>query len=153
MQIRSIAFKDGKEMPSLYTCDGNKINPPLYFSEVPHGTKSFVLLMQDPDIPDSAKQNLSIDVWDHWIVFNIPGDTREIEENTIPIGKYGRNTNGNNTYASPCPPYGIHRYIFNLYALDSMLSLPEGVTKDEVINAMQDHILVEAELIGLYERK
>ncbi|MFA6325119.1 MAG: YbhB/YbcL family Raf kinase inhibitor-like protein [Candidatus Paceibacterota bacterium] len=153
MQIKSLAFKDNKEIPSLYTCDGNKINPPLEFLHVPHRAKSLVLIMEDPDIPESAKQNMNIEVWDHWIVFNIPPQTHMIEENTVPIGLYGRNTNGNNSYNPPCPPYGIHRYIFYLYALDAILELPQGVKKQDVFDAMEGHVLEEAKLIGLYQRK
>ena len=153
MQLKSLAFKDGKEIPSLYTCDGNKINPPLEFLEVPHKAKSLALLMYDPDIPESAKQNMNIEVWDHWVVFNIPYNVRSIEENAIPIGIYGRNTNGNNTYTPPCPPYGAHRYIFNLYALDTMLPLPKWASRQDVLDAMDGHILEEAKLIGIYQRK
>jgi len=152
MQLKSLAFKDGKEIPTLYTCDGNKINPPLSFLDVPHKTKSLVVLMYDPDIPESAKMTMNIKVWDHWVVFNIPHDVTEIEENTLPIGVYGRNTNGKNEYAAPCPPYGVHRYVFNVYALDGMLDLPAGVSRQDVLEAMEGHILDQAELIGLYQR-
>jgi hypothetical protein len=153
MQLKSLAFKDGKEIPNEYTCDSStRINPPLSFSEVPLHTKSFVLILEDPDIPEDSKQRLGIQVWDHWVLFNIPGDTREIEENTIPIGVSGINTNGNIEYTPPCPPYGVHRYIFKLYALDTMLSLPEGSTKDDVLSAIRGHVLGEAELIGRYQR-
>lgn len=152
MKIQSIVFKDGGEIPKLYTCDGNKINPPLSFSDVPFKAKSLALIVYDPDIPESAKQNMNIDVWDHWVVFNIPHDIRNIEENTTPIGIYGRNTNGNNTYTPPCPPYGVHRYIFDLYALDTMLSLPKGASRLDVLEAIQGHILDQAELIGTYQR-
>ena len=153
MKLQSLAFKNGGEMPSLYTCDGNKINPPLEFLEVPFKTKSLALLMYDPDIPDSAKQNMNIEVWDHWVIFNIPHDIRNIEENTVPIGIYGRNTSGNNNYTPPCPPYGAHRYIFDLYALDIMLSLPKGVNKQDILDAMDGHVLDQTELIGIYQRK
>jgi Raf kinase inhibitor-like YbhB/YbcL family protein len=153
MQLQSLAFKNGGEMPSLYACDGNKINPPLNFLDVPFKAKSLALLMYDPDIPDSAKQTMNIKVWDHWVVFNIPHDVRMIEENTAPIGIYGRNTNGTDAYTPPCPPYGTHRYIFDLYALDAMLSLPAGVSRQDVLDAMEGHILEEAELVGIYQRK
>ena len=153
MELKSLAFKNGEEMPSLYTCDGNKINPPLEFSEVSLKAKSLALLMYDPDIPESAKQTMNIKVWDHWVVFNIPHDVRTIEENTAPIGVYGRNTGGRNEYTPPCPPYGVHRYIFDLYALDKTLSLPVGVSRQDVLDAMAGHILDQAELIGVYQRK
>ena len=153
MKLKSLAFRDNGELPKLYTCDSSsRINPPLSISEVPLHTKSFVLILEDPDIPQVSKQNLNIQAWDHWILFNISHDIREIEENTIPIGVAGKNTNGNTQYAPPCPPYGIHRYIFKLYALDTTLSLPEGSIKDEILDAMQGHILDEAELIGRYQR-
>ena len=153
MKLKSLAFKNGGEIPSLYTCDGNKINPPFSFSEVPHKTQSLALFMYDPDIPESAKTSMNIKVWDHWIVFNIPPEIRMVEENSVPIGIYGRNTNGNNNYTPPCPPYGVHRYIFDLYALNTMLSLPAGVSRQDVLDAMEGHILDEAELIGIYQRK
>ena len=108
--------------------------------------------MYDPDIPESAKTSMNILVWDHWVVFNIPHDVRSIEENSVPVGTLGRNTSGTNAYTPPCPPYGTHRYFFKLYALDTMLSLPAGVSKQEVIDAMDGHILDEAELIGIYQR-
>ncbi len=153
MNIQSPSFENGKEIPSKYTCDGEGINPSLIIGDVPIEAKSLVLLMDDPDIPDSAKQSFGIEVWDHWVVFNMPPDVKEIKENSTPPGVLGKNTRGNMAYGSPCPPDREHRYFFKLYALDSMLNLAEGAMKQEVIDAMQGYILAEAELMGRYNRK
>jgi|SRR3989338_2783889 len=152
MKLTSPAFTEGGKIPSKYTCDGQNINPPLQFSDVPKGAQALVLVMDDPDIPDFAKEKFNIEVWDHWVIFNIPADTREIPEGKNPPGKLGRNTGGNNTYGGPCPPDREHRYFFKLYALDAELELPEGATKAEVEKVMKNHVLAEAKLMGMYER-
>ena len=152
MKLTSSAFKEGGKISSKYTCDGENIIPSLTFFDVPAKTKSLVLVMDDPDIPDFVKQKFGIKVWDHWIVFNIPPETREVHEGKNPLGLLGKNTGGKNTYGGPCPPDREHRYFFKLYALDTKLDLPEGVTKSEVEAAMEGHILAEATLIGRYER-
>ncbi|HLD40017.1 MAG TPA: YbhB/YbcL family Raf kinase inhibitor-like protein [Candidatus Nanoarchaeia archaeon] len=152
MKITSPAFTDGGKIPSKYSCDDQNINPALNFSDVPIEAMSLVLIMDDPDIPNFAKQKYNTEVWDHWIVFNIPPTTRNVSEGKNPPGDLGRNTNSNNSYGGPCPPDREHRYFFKLYALDSELNLPEGSTKAEVEEAMQGHILAEAKLMGRYER-
>lgn len=152
MKLTSPTFTEGGKIPSKYTCDGQNINPPLTFSDVPAKAKSLVLIMDDPDIPETAKKNFNVSVWDHWVVFNIPPETREISEGKNPLGILGKNTRGNNTYGGPCPPDREHRYFFKLYALDTGLDLPEGATKAEVEKTMKGHILAEAKLIGRYER-
>jgi len=150
-QITSSAFKDGEMIPSKYTCDGENISPPLSWSEIPNGTKSLALINDDPDAP--------IGDWVHWIVFNIPPDTKEFKEaasskKLLPKGALeGLNDWNKKGYGGPCPPSGVHRYFFKLYALDTMLSLKEGATKRQLLEAMKGHILAEAQLIGKYQRK
>jgi len=153
MKIESLAFAHNELIPPKYTCDGESISPPLHFIDVPSQAQSLVLIMDDPDIPEAAKQSYGIEVWDHWTVFNIPPTTQEVSEGTNPAGVLGKNTRGNTTYGSPCPPDREHRYFFKLYALDTMLDLKEGATKHEVELAMQGHIIAQAGLIGKYNRK
>ncbi|MBI5392271.1 YbhB/YbcL family Raf kinase inhibitor-like protein [Candidatus Woesearchaeota archaeon] len=153
MKLTSKSFEQGTLIPSKFTCDGNNTNPALEFKDVPANAKSLVLIMDDPDIPAFVKEKYSIQVWDHWVVFNIPAETRAVNEGSNPKGLFGVNTGGKKTYGGPCPPDKEHRYFFKLYALDTMLSLKEGATKKEVEQAMEGHILAKAELMGLYERK
>ncbi len=152
MKLTSPAFTEGGKIPSKYTCDGQNLNPPLTFSDVPENARSLVLIMDDPDIPDFVKVKFGIKVWDHWIIFNIPPSTEGIFEGRNPSGLLGKNTNGKNAYGGPCPPDREHRYLFKLYALDTELDLPEGSTKAEVEKAMKGHILAEAKQVGRYER-
>ena len=153
MRIESAVFKNNGSIPKVHTCDGIGVNPPLTFSDVPENAKSLVLIMDDPDIPEAVKQNYGIAEWDHWVIFNMPPTVRELTENIIPDGVVGKNTRKDNKYGPPCPPDREHRYFFKLYALDTILPLDENATKKEVFNTMQGHIIDEAELIGLYERK
>lgn len=152
MKLTSTAFESNGGIPSKYTCDGANMNPPLAISDVPAKSKSLVLIMDDPDIPDFVKKKFGIQVWDHWVAFNIPLGTKEITEGNNPPGLLGKNTSGKNAYGSPCPPDREHRYFFKLYALDTELDLPEGAAKADVEKAMKNHILAEAKLIGKYER-
>lgn len=146
MIIESSTFKNGTEIPSKYTCDEEGINPPLVFRDVPKEAKSLALIVDDPDAPRGT--------WDHWVLWNISPQTTEIQENSTPAGAItGENSWPKNAYGGPCPPSGSHRYFFKLYALDSMINLAPGATKQEVIDVMQGHILAEAELIGRYQRK
>jgi len=147
--IKSSVFKDGEFIPSRYTCDGENINPLLEIKNVPPGTKSLVLIMDDPDATRGV-------TWDHWLLFNIDPKTHYIAEDSVPVGAYqGRNSWGNINYGGPCPPRGSkpHRYFFKVYALDTLLDLPEGATKQEIEQAMKNHIIAEAVLIGLYQRE
>ncbi len=152
MKLTSSAFNHNGKIPSKYTCDGQNINLPLTIIDVPVNAKSLVLLMDDPDIPDIAKKNFNVDVWDHWMMFNIPPTLRTIKEGENPPGILGKNTRGNNAYGGPCPPDREHRYFFKLYALDTMPDLPEGATKADVGRAMEGCILAKAELMGRYEK-
>ena len=141
--VRSPVFESEKLIPAKYSCDGDNVNPPLTVENVPDGAKSLVLIIDDPDA--------AIGVWNHWLVWNIPADTREIKENRVP-GIEGTNTAGRRRYGGPCPPSGTHRYFFKVYALDIELDLDAGSKKKDVENAMRGHVLAEGELLGLYRR-
>ncbi|MBI4363582.1 MAG: YbhB/YbcL family Raf kinase inhibitor-like protein, partial [Candidatus Doudnabacteria bacterium] len=142
---------EGEKIPSKYSCDGQNTNPPLLFSDVPEDAQSLVLIMDDPDIPKFVQQKFHTPVWDHWVVFNIPSETREIQEGKNPPGKLGRNTSGNNTYGGPCPPDREHRYFFKLYALDTNLVGDKIANKQDLEKAMEGHILEMGELMGVYD--
>lgn len=144
MQLTSPAFENQGKIPSAYTCDGKNTSPPLALSGVPAKAQSLVLLLEDPDAP--------IGIFDHWLVYDIDPKTAEIPEGTEPEGTHGKGSADNLTYMGPCPPSGVHRYLFTIYALDMKLSLPQGATKLEVVNAMNGHVLEQAQLVGTYER-
>lgn len=150
MNITSPVFDQTELIPSLYTCDGEDISPPLQFSNVPPGAKSLVLIMEDPDVPKTLRADGR---WDHWVVCNIPPTTTEIPEGEEPSGVPGAGTSGSTHYQGPCPPDREHRYFFKLYALDVILNLSTGVSKKDVEQAMRGHILAQAELVGRYERQ
>jgi Raf kinase inhibitor-like YbhB/YbcL family protein len=143
MKLSSPAFKHNAFIPPKFTCQGEGVNPALLIENIPEKTQSLALIVDDPDAP--------MGMWVHWVVFDIPLINR-IEENSIP-GKQGRNDFGRNDYGGPCPPSGTHRYFFKIYALDKMLNLKEGISKPSLEGAMLGHILDQAELIGLYEKK
>jgi Raf kinase inhibitor-like YbhB/YbcL family protein len=145
MTLSSTLFENSGLIPSTYTCDGADINPPLKISDVPKEAKSLVLIMEDPDAP--------MGTWDHWVVFNIPPETREIKEGIEPEGTSGTNSSQKNGYAGPCPPDREHRYFFKLYALNAKLTLKAGATKKEVEAAMKGRVIAEAKLVGRYNRK
>ena len=145
MQIESLEFKNGGEIPSKFTCDGAGINPKLIIKNVSKETKSLALIVDDPDAPSGT--------WDHWVVWNISPETTEISENSTPAGAVvGKNSWPQNEYGAPCPPNGSHRYYFKLFALDTVLNLSENSGSQELTNAMQGHILDKAELMGIYQR-
>ncbi len=148
MKLKSPAFRNNGEIPSKYTCDGENINPPLQVEDIPEGTASLVLVVDDPDVPKHLRED---GMWDHWIVWNIP-ILDHIDEDSVP-GTQGLTTSKKHNYSGPCPTDWKHRYFFKLYALDAKLSISENSTKKEVEKAMQGHILEKTELIGLYERK
>ena len=147
MKLTSPAFEDGRSIPSKFTCEGEGINPELHISDAPANTKTLVLIMDDPDVPEFIRKDK---MWDHWIVFNIPKETTIIAEHTPSFATSGKNTGGTLTYNPPCPPDREHRYFFKLYSLDCTLSLSSGATKTEVEQAMQGHILIETQLMGRY---
>ncbi len=145
--ITSPAFAHKESIPVEYTCDGDDISPPLQWNEPPANTQSFALIMDDPDAP--------VGTWDHWILFNIPPDTRQLSAAaTPPPGSVDGNNSWRRTgYGGPCPPGGTHRYFFKLYALDTTLTLPAGTNKDDVLAWMDGHILAQSELVGTYTRQ
>lgn len=147
MKIISPAFKHGARIPALYTCQGEDINPALEISDIPQEAKSLALIMDDPDVPESVRKDR---MWVHWVVYNIDPRTQKIAENTPPFATYGKNTAHQVAYMGPCPPDREHRYFFKLYALDTKLALKEGATKEELLKAMEGHILAETELMGRY---
>ena len=146
LAITSPAFAHGEPIPVEYTCDGDDISPPLQWTEPPANTQSFALIMDDPDAP--------MGTWVHWILFNIPANTRELPTAAAPpAGSISGNNSSRRTgYGGPCPPGGTHRYFFKLYALDTTLGLAAGATKDDVLAAMEGHVLTQAELMGTYAR-
>lgn len=145
MKISSPAFENNKFIPIDYTCDGKGLNPPLIISEVPVKAESLVLIVDDPDAPGGT--------WVHWTVWNIDPKTTRIEENSVPIKTVeGTTSFGRAGYGGPCPPSGTHRYFFKLYSLDTKLNLPSETPKSGLLEAMANHILAEAELVGLYSR-
>jgi Raf kinase inhibitor-like YbhB/YbcL family protein len=146
LKLSSPAFKHNESIPSKYTCDGADVNPPLVIENVPPGTKSLALIVDDPDAPAGT--------WVHWVLWNIVPATKEIRENAVPSGALqGINDFRKSDYGGPCPPSGTHRYFFKLYALDMMLSLGPKTKKTELEHAMKGHIVAHGELIGLYKRK
>lgn len=150
-ELTSTAFTQGQPVPVKYSCDGENISPPLTWGDPPDGAQSLALIMDDPDAPGGT--------WDHWIVFNIPADVRELPEN-MPAGMkfddvaaaFGKNSWGRSDYGGSCPPGGTHRYFFKLYALDTTLSLDENADKKQILSAMEGHILAETELMGTFTR-
>jgi Raf kinase inhibitor-like YbhB/YbcL family protein len=142
MRLSSPEFANGAPIPPRFTCDGNDINPALRIENVPAGTKTLALILEDPDALRGT--------WVHWLVYDIPV-TIWIDEDSVP-GTQGRNDYGVTEYRGPCPPAGTHRYVFTLYALDAELDLDEGVEQAALASAMQTHILATAELSGYCTR-
>ena len=142
MKITSPSFRNNEKMPAKFTYDGEDINPALDIENLPEGTKSLALIVDDPDAP--------MKTWVHWVVYDIPPSGR-IDEGSIP-GKQGINDSGGKDYHGPCPPSGTHRYYFKIYALDKTLGLNDGISKADLEKAMQRSILSSAELVGLYNR-
>jgi Raf kinase inhibitor-like YbhB/YbcL family protein len=153
MTLNSPAFQQNGHIPSKYTCEGEDVSPPLAWEGVPEGAKSLVLIVDDPDAPDPKAPKM---VWVHWVVYNIPPDTKSLPENAhkarLPQGALpGLNEFQKTGYGGPCPPIGRHRYFHKLYALDITLDL-RGATKSQIERAMQGHVLANAELIGTYQK-
>lgn len=143
MKITSPSFTHKEMMPKKFTCQGEDVNPALIIEDIPKMTKSLALIVDDPDAPAG--------VWIHWVVYNIP-ITGRIEENSIP-GKQGINSFQKTGYGGPCPPSGTHRYYFRMYALNIDLDLEEGISLDRLKEEMKDHILTEAQIVGLYKKE
>jgi len=151
ISLSSSAFEDGGIIPARYTADGEDVSPPLAWGAVPAGTRSLALICDDPDAPRGT--------WVHWVIFNIPPETRELPE-AVPAeevladgARQGRNDFGRIGYGGPAPPPGrAHRYFFKLYALDTVLELEPGATKAQLLEAMKGHILAAGQLMGRYQR-
>ena len=146
MKLKSEDFEDNNSIPSEFTCDGRDISPQLSWEDVPPETRSFALSVTDPDAPGGT--------WIHWLVYDIPSNIRSIKRNSLPKGaREVENNFGKEEYGGPCPPYGTHRYFFKVYALDTKLNLDPSSEKKDVEKAMENHILAEGELVGLYRRQ
>lgn len=146
MQLTSSEFEKNGYMPAKYTCDGDGINPPLIISDLSEKAKSLALIVDDPDAPGGD--------FVHWLVWNIDPEIAEIQGGSLPVGSIeGKNTTGGNGYISPCPPSGTHRYQFKLYALDSILADNSEWDKQDLLNAIEGHVLDSTTLVGLYQRK
>jgi len=144
MLIRSV-FNNHEKIPVMYTGDGEDINPSIDILGAPSNTKSFALIVDDPDAPKGD--------WVHWIVFNIPPSISRIEEDSVPKeALLGINDAKILKYHGPAPPYGVHRYFFKLFALDCMLELNEGASKQDILHAIEGHAIDKTELIGVYGR-
>jgi len=147
LQLTSDAFVNGQSIPAKYTCTGKGISPALTWTDPPNGTQSFALIVDDPDAPGQT--------WVHWVLFNIPASTRSLPEDISTDSQNisaGNGSSGRAGYQGPCPPSGTHRYFFKLYALDTTISLLSGATKDQLLKAMEGHILTQAELMGTFSK-
>jgi Raf kinase inhibitor-like YbhB/YbcL family protein len=154
LALRSSAFSAQGEIPSRYTCDGADLSPPLAWNDPPAGTRSFALIVDDPDAPDPQAPKLT---WVHFIAYDIPAAARELAEDAgagrLPAGaRSGRNDWKREGWGGPCPPIGRHRYFFKLYALDAQLGNLGAPSKTALEQAMQGHVLARAELVGTYAR-
>ncbi len=146
MQITSPSFAHNEVIPTLYTCQGEDISPPLQFSDIPANAISLALIVDDPDAPNHD--------WVHWLIWNIPPTTVEIPENISKnFGVQGITSFGRSGYGGPCPPSGQHRYFFKLYALDTTLELSNNATKNDLLKALEGHIIAQSQLIGLYQKQ
>ena len=152
MKVSSTAFDDGGILPPRFTCDGDGVSPPLAWNDIPDGTQSFVLICEDPDAPNG--------IFTHWLLYNLPAGSRELGEGfpndeVLSIGaRQGTNSFGDVGYGGACPPQGDreHRYVFKLYAVDVDLALRPGAKKEQLLDAIRDHVLAETETIGRYKR-
>jgi len=151
IKITSPAFEDGGMIPSKYTCDGEDISPPLQWEAVPDGTASIAVISDDPDAP--------IGTWVHWVLFNLPPDTKELKEEfpddeTLSDGtRQGVTDFGSTGYGGPCPPSGTHRYFFKIYALDKQIDVAAIVDKAQLLQEMEGHIIGQGQLMGKYQRQ
>lgn len=151
LTLTSPAFSENGLIPPTYTCDGENVSPELRIENIPRGTQSLVLVMDDPDIPDSVKQARGIEKFDHWAVYNIPPDTTVIKEGEV-LGTGAQNGRGTFVYTGPCPPDREHRYVFRLHALSGTLNFIKAPTLDEVEEAAKGMTIESATLIGRYNR-
>jgi len=150
--IASSAFDAQEEIPKRYTCEGEDISPALQWAGVPTGSRSLVLIMDDPDAPDPEAPEMT---WVHWVLYNLPPESSGLSEaaqdSELPQEtRQGINSWGRVGYGGPCPPIGQHRYFFKLYALDCTLMDLHRPDKDRLLDCMQGHVLAEAVLMGTY---
>ncbi len=155
LTLTSSAFSAGGDIPAMHTCDGDNISPPLSWSGVPQQAKSLALIVDDPDAPDPAAPQR---VWAHWVLYNIPPDTTGlapgVRAEDLPAGTLeGLNDWKRPGFGGPCPPIGRHRYFHKLYALDIVLPGIGRPTKRDLEKAIEGHVIAQAELIGLYQRR
>lgn len=155
MRVASTSFEKDTEIPAKFTCEGGDLAPALSWSGAPAGTKSFALIVDDPDAPDPAAPKM---VWVHWVAYNIPADVSSVPEGTkaggLPKGSLdGVNDFKKAGYGGPCPPTGKHRYYFKVFALDTVLADLKRPNKAKLLEAMKGHVLASAELVGTYEKK
>lgn len=151
LKLTSSAFTPNGEIPTKYTCEGEDLSPALSWSGAPEGTKSLAMIVDDPDAPDPKAPKM---VYVHWVLHNIPAGTTSLPENATKSGLsagavQGTNDWGKQEYGGPCPPIGVHRYFFKLYALDTEMNL-SAPKKPDLLAAMEGHILAQTELVGTY---
>jgi Raf kinase inhibitor-like YbhB/YbcL family protein len=154
-RIASSAFSDEKEIPTKHTCEGGDVSPPLEWTFAPKGTQSLALIVDDPDAPDPDAPKM---VWVHWVLYNLPPNCEGLPEAVSPEALPEGTCEGYNDWkrtgwGGPCPPIGRHRYYFRLYALDCRLDDRRQVSRAELEQMMQDHILAETTLMGTYQKK
>ena len=151
LEISSTAFSEGEMIPTRYTCDGPDVSPDLSWSGVPDTARTLALICDDPDAP--------MGTWVHWVLYNLPAETRALPEAAPPNAeladgsRHGQNSWRRLGYGGPCPPSGTHRYSFKLYALDAVFDLAPGAGKEQLLQAMEGHILGQAEVMGIYSRQ
>lgn len=154
LQLVSNAFENGASIPKRYTCEGEDLSPPLAWSGLPAGVSSLALVVDDPDAPDPAAPKMT---WVHWVLYNLPPQTTHLDAgvapSALPAGTMqGRNDWKRTGYGGPCPPVGRHRYFHKLYALDTLLPDMKQPTKDQLLKAIEGHVLAHAELVGTYQK-
>ena len=145
MKITSSAFQQGGNIPSKFTCDGANTSPALQISGILAEAKTLVLIVDDPDAPSG--------LFTHWMAWNISPQTSTVAEGSTPKGVHGTNDFGKSGYGGPCPPSGMHRYYFKIFALDRELDLPAGAKRGQLDAAMKGHVVAQGELMGRYARK
>jgi hypothetical protein len=155
LKLTSPSFTAGGSIPVRFTCDGEDVSPPLAWGDPPAGTRSFALIVDDPDAPDPEAPRT---IWVHWVVYDLPADAHSLREGVrtsadLPRGAHmGRNDWGKAAWGGPCPPVGRHRYFFRMFALDVVFGDRGALTKRDLEAAMQGHVLARAELVGTYAR-
>ena len=152
LSIKSPSFDHNGAIPKTFTCQGKDISPALQWSDLPEGTKSLALIVDDPDAPDPRAPKMT---WVHWVLYDIPADAEGLPEavEQLPAGtREGLNDWKKTGYGGPCPPIGRHRYFHKLYALDTKLGDKGPLTKQALLEAIEDHVLARGQLVGTYEK-